>query len=119
MNAKSLIKLLWIGVVFLAVASTAAFAQVSTVRGTVVDENGEALPGVSILVKGTQVGTMTEPDGNFVLTGIPSGSKTLVISFIGMVTQEVAIQPNVSVVLQADSEALEEAVVTIAYGAAK
>ena len=119
MNAKSLIKLLWTGVVFLAVASTAAFAQVSTVRGTVVDENGEALPGVSILVKGTQVGTMTEPDGNFVLTGIPSGSKTLVISFIGMVTQEVAIQPNVSVVLQADSEALEEAVVTIAYGAAK
>ena len=119
MNAKSLIKLLWGGLVFLALASTTAFAQVSTVRGIVTDENREALPGVSILVKDTQVGTMTETDGTFVLTGIPSGSKTLVISFIGMVTQEVAIQPNVNIVLQADSEALEEAVVTIAYGAAK
>ena len=119
MKTKSLIKLLWAGLVFLAFAGTTAFAQVSTVRGAVIDENGEALPGVSILVKGTQVGTMTDPNGSFVLTGIPSGAKTLVFSFIGMITQEVAIQPNVNVVLQADSEALEEAVVTIAYGAAK
>lgn len=119
MNTKSLIKFLWGAIMSIVLASTTAFAQVSTVRGTVVDENGEALPGVSILVKDTQVGTMTQLDGNFVLTGIPSGSKTLVISFIGMVTQEVAIQPVVNIVMYADSEALEEAVVTIAYGAAK
>ena len=119
MNAKFLSKLLWSGVLFVVLATGTAFAQVSTVRGKITDEHGEALPGVSILVKGTQVGTMTEPDGNFVLTGIPGNAKTLVVSFIGMVTQEVAIQPVVNVVLYADSEALDEAVVTIAYGAAK
>ena len=118
MNAKFLTKLLG-GALFLVLTCGSAFAQVTTVRGTVTDEEGEALPGVSILVKGTQVGTMTEANGTFVLSGIPSGSKSLIISFIGMVTQEVLIQPVVNVVLQADSEALEEAVVTIAYGAAK
>ncbi|MBQ6912211.1 MAG: carboxypeptidase-like regulatory domain-containing protein [Bacteroidales bacterium] len=67
MDTKSLIKFLWGAIMSIVLASTTAFAQVSTVRGTVVDENGEALPGVSILVKDTQVGTMTQLDGNFVL----------------------------------------------------
>ena len=102
----------------LVLAST-AFAQVSSVRGTVRDENGDPLPGVSILVKGTRVGTVTDIDGTFNLRGIPANAQTLVISFIGMETVEVPVQPTVNVVLYADSEALEEAVVTIAYGAAK
>ena len=119
MNAKFLTKLSLIGIFLLSLISVTAFAQVSTVRGTITDENGDALPGVSIIVKGTQTGTMTETNGTFVLSGIPSGAKSLVISFIGMVTQEVAIQPVVNIVMYADSEALEEAVVTIAYGAAK
>ena len=101
----------------LVIAST-AFAQ-STVRGSVQDENGEPLAGVSILVKGTQVGTVTDIDGTFNLRGVPANAQTLVISFIGMETQEVPVQPNVFVVMYPDSEALEEAVVTIAYGAAK
>ena len=119
MSAKSLMRFLWGSVLALAFAGTTAFAQVSTVKGTVSDENGDPLVGVSIIVKGTQVGTMTEANGSFVLTGIPANSKTLLVSFIGMVTKEIPIQANVNVVLEADSEALEEAVVTIAYGAAK
>ena len=103
---------------FAAIAST-AFAQVSTVRGSVKDDTGEPLAGVSVLVKGTQVGTVTDIDGTFLLRGVPASGKTLVISFIGMETQEVPVQPEVNVVLYPDSEALEEAVVTIAYGAAK
>ena len=102
----------------LVIAST-AFAQVSTSRGTVLDENGEPLPGVSVLVKGTQIGTVTDIDGTFTLRGIPAGASTLVISFIGMETQEVPVAPTVNVVMAPDSEALEEAIVTIAYGAAK
>ena len=103
---------------FAAIAST-AFAQVSTVRGSVKDDTGEPLAGVSVLVKGTQVGTVTDMDGTFLLHGVPASGKTLVFSFIGMETQEVPVQPTVNVILYPDSEALEEAVVTIAYGAAK
>ncbi len=102
----------------LLVLASTAFAQ-STVRGSVKDENGEPLAGVSILAKGTQVGTVTDVNGTFLLRGIPANAQTLVISFIGMETVEVPVQPNVDVVLYPDSEALEEAVVTIAYGAAK
>ena len=101
----------------LVLAST-AFAQ-TTVRGSVKDDTGEPLAGVSILVKGTSVGTVTDVDGTFNLRGVPANAQTLVISFIGMETLEVPVQPNVNVVMYPDSEALEEAVVTIAYGAAK
>ena len=102
----------------LVVLASTAFAQ-STVRGSVKDENGEPLAGVSVLVKGTQVGAVTDIDGTFLLRGIPASAQTLVISFIGMETLEVPVAPNVNVVMYPDSEALEEAVVTIAYGAAK
>ena len=102
----------------LLVLASTAFAQ-STVRGSVKDENGEPLAGVSVLVKGTRVGAVTDIDGTFLLRGVPANAQTLVISFIGMETIEVPVQPNVNVVLYPDSEALEEAVVTIAYGAAK
>ena len=102
----------------LVVLASTAFAQ-STVRGSVKDENGEPLAGVSVLVKGTQVGTVSDIDGTFLLRGVPASAQTLVISFIGMETAEVPVQPNVDVILYADSEALEEAIVTIAYGAAK
>ena len=111
-------RLLLFLVAFAAIAST-AIAQVSVVRGSVQDENGEPLAGVSILVKGTQVGTVTDIDGTFNLRGIPANAQTLVVSFIGMETLEIPVQPQVFVTMSPDSEALEEAVVTIAYGAAK
>lgn len=94
-------------------------AQVSKVTGNVTsEEDGLPVVGASVLVKGTTVGTVTDIDGNFTLTNVPSSAKTLVISFIGMQTQEVAVQPQVKVSLRSDAESLDE-VVVVAYGTAK
>ena len=94
-------------------------AQVTKVTGTVIsEEDGLPVVGASILVKGTAVGTVTDMDGKFQLPNVPSSAKTLVISFIGMATQEVAIKPNLNITLKPDTETLEE-VVVVAYGTAK
>ena len=97
------------------------FAQApSTIRGNVTfDEDGQPLPGVSVFIQGTQVGSVTDIDGNYVITNVPSSARVLVFSFIGMETQELPVAAIVNAVLSSDSEALQEAVVTIAYGAAK
>ena len=88
-------------------------AQVSKVTGNVTsDEDGLPVVGASVLVKGTTVGTVTDIDGNFTLSNVPSSAETLVISFIGLESQEVKIQPVVKVVLHSDSEVLDEVVVT-------
>ena len=94
-------------------------AQVSKVTGTVTShEDGLPVVGASVLVKGTQVGTVTDIDGNFTITNVPSSAGTLVVSFIGMKTQEVAIKPVVNVTLHSDTEVLDE-VMVVAYGTAK
>ncbi|MEM9326584.1 MAG: SusC/RagA family TonB-linked outer membrane protein, partial [Bacteroidota bacterium] len=100
---------LWLG------APAQALSQ--TVTGTVTDE-GEALPGVSILVKGTTQGTITDIDGKYSIQA--PGDATLIVSFVGYVTQEVAVngRSNLDVVLEADIAQLEE-VVVIGYGTAK
>lgn len=91
-------------------------AQISKVTGNVTsEEDGLPIVGASVLVKGTTVGTVTDIDGNFTLTNVPSSAKTLVISYIGMQTQEVAIKSNVKVLLKSDAQALDEVVVT-GYG---
>ena len=60
-------------------------AQISKVTGNVTsEEDGLPVVGASVLVKGTTVGTVTDIDGNFTLTNVPSSAGTLVISFIGM-----------------------------------
>ncbi|WP_223816183.1 SusC/RagA family TonB-linked outer membrane protein [Adhaeribacter rhizoryzae] len=91
-------------------------AQSTAVSGTIKGENGEGLPGVTVLVKGTTNGTATNPDGGFTLN-VPNGTGTLVISFIGYVTQEVPInnRTTVNVTLAPDAKALEE-VVVVGYG---
>ena len=94
-------------------------AQVSKVTGTVTShEDGLPVVGASVLVKGTTVGTVTDIDGNFTITNVPSSAGTLVVSFIGMKTQEVAVKPVVNVILHSDSEMLDEVVVT-GYGVQK
>lgn len=88
-----------------------------TVRGKVIDENGVGLPGVNVVLKGTFIGTSTEPDGSFAIE-VPDGEQVLVISFVGYVTLEVAVSPTktfINVKLQPDIESLEE-VVVIGYG---
>ena len=74
------------------------------------------MPGASVQVQGTSQGTITDLDGNFTLT-VPQGA-TLVVSFIGYKTQEVAAAPSVIITLQDDAELLGE-VVVIGYGTAK
>ncbi len=100
---------LWLFMVGIAVAQR-------TVSGTVTEESGETLIGVSVLVKGTSTGTVTDLDGAYSLS-VPEGSDILVFSYTGFGTQEVAIG-NLSVVdliLDPSAAILDEVIVT-AYG---
>lgn len=85
------------------------------VKGQVTDAKGESLPGVSVKIKGTAIGTSTDVDGRYSLT-VPDNS-TLVFTYIGYLTQEIAVNGriNIDVKLQADTRSLEE-VVVIGYG---
>ncbi|GAA6258028.1 TonB-dependent receptor [Bacteroides sp. f07] len=97
-----------------------AMAQVSQATGVVVSlENNEPIVGASVLVKGTTLGTITDIDGRYKIDGIPTNAKTLVISFVGMKTQELAIKNGEQkVTMQSDSEMIDE-VVVVAYGTRK
>ena len=89
-------------------------AQTKNITGTVISgDDGEPVIGASVVVKGnTTVGTITDYDGNFNLS-VPNDAKTLVISYIGMLTQEVAASSShVRVVLKSDTQQLDELVVT-------
>lgn len=83
------------------------------VQGTVVDEAGEPIIGATVLVKGTNQGTVTDVDGSFTLTAPADG--TLVVSYVGYATKEVPVSPNVRVVLSEETSMLEEVIVT-AFG---
>lgn len=95
-------------------------AQTREVSGVVVSgEDNFPLPGVSILVKGTTTGTVTDVDGNFRIS-VPSESSVLVFSFIGFVSQEVVVgsQSTLSVLLSPDTKSLQE-VIVVGYGEQK
>ncbi len=87
-----------------------------TVTGRVTSEDGMVLPGVTVIVKGTSVGTVTDGNGQYSLN-VPEGNDVLVYSFIGMNPQEITIgnQSTINVVMLADVIGLEE-VVVIGYG---
>jgi len=92
-------------------------AQTQTVTGTVTgSEDGEPIPGVSVFVKDTNVGTVTQPNGTYSLD-VPEDAETIVFSFVGMQTQEVPFegQSNIDVALVSESFAMDE-VVVVAYG---
>ena len=94
-------------------------AQTQTITGVVIsEEDGQPVIGASVLVKGTQLGTITGVDGDFTLPNVPSSAKTLQVSYIGMQTQEVGIKPNVKIIMKPDTEMLEE-VMVVAFGTAK
>ena len=88
-------------------------------KGRVVDQNGDAVIGASIQVKGTTVGVITDFDGKFTLTNVPE-SGTIEISFVGYKTVNVAVkgQSTIKVILEEDTETLEE-VVVVGYGVQK
>ena len=96
---------------------TAVMAQNTKVTGQVLDENGEPVIGASVVVKGTTIGTVTDFDGNFTLD-VPSNGKHLEISYVGMKKVEVGVSSRVKAVLESDSHALDEVVVT-GYGVQK
>lgn len=94
------------------------FAQKTTVTGVVYDQRNESIIGASILVKGTSIGTITNFDGKFTVEASPSD--VLVVSYIGMNTQEVPVgaAKNFRIVLIDNVLALEE-VVVVGYGSVK
>ena len=91
-------------------------AQQLTVTGQVVDAQSEPLIGVSVLEKGSSMGTVTDMDGNFTLT--TTVGRTLQFSYVGYKTQDVRAAATMKVVLQEDNEVLDE-VVVIGYGSVK
>ena len=92
------------------------FQQQKSVSGKVTDSSGAPLPGVSVVVKGTTTGTITDVDGKFSLTKIPENAP-LQFSFVGMKTQEVPVggKNNINVVLEEESIGLGE-VIAVGYG---
>jgi TonB-linked SusC/RagA family outer membrane protein len=88
-------------------------------KGKIVDSKGNAIPGITVLVKGTTIGTITNVDGYFSIQ-VPLEAKFLVCSFVGMKTQEIQIgsSMNYNIVMEEESVGLDE-VVAIGYGAQK
>jgi len=102
-----------------AVVSHATGAQQRTVSGTVTDDSGLPLPGVTVLVKGTTRGTVTNADGNYTLANIPENA-ILVFSFVGMRAQEIEVgtQTSINVIMEDETIGIEE-VVAVGYGTQK
>ncbi|MBB6328879.1 TonB-linked SusC/RagA family outer membrane protein [Algoriphagus iocasae] len=97
-------------------ANLSAFAQSSNVTGTVKDETGEVVPGATVMVKGTQVGTVTDIDGVFNIQAAPGS--ILVVSFIGYTPSEVAVQSGQTtydITINTSMSDLSE-VVVVGYG---
>jgi TonB-linked SusC/RagA family outer membrane protein len=99
--------------------SIQAVMQARTIKGQILDETGESMIGVSVLVKGTTVGTVTDFDGNYTLE-VPGGKGVLEISYIGYKTKEITIGNNsqINIKMEPDTQALDE-VVVIGYGTVK
>jgi len=99
--------------------SEASELQQVTVSGTVTDQSGEPVIGVSVVIKGTTIGTLTDVSGRYTIPNVPPNS-TLSFTFIGMTPQEIALsgRTRIDVVMQELVTALEE-VVVIGYGTQK
>lgn len=90
-----------------------------TIKGIVLDEKGERLPGATIVIKGTKIGIATDNNGEFKLTFVPIDSTVLVVSFVGMIPQEVRISNDpkndgkpLSISLKEEKKEMEEVVIT-------
>jgi TonB-linked SusC/RagA family outer membrane protein len=94
-------------------------AQQNAVSGAVTDKTGAPLPGVTVFIKGTTQGTITNADGTYLISNLPTNA-TLVFSFVGMRTQEVSVgnQTRISIVMEEEAYGIEE-VVAVGYGTQK
>lgn len=111
--------MLMLFVVSVLTAGATALQQQKVIRGKVTGESGEPVPGASVVVKGTTVGTITDPDGKFSFSA-PANAQTLEISFVGMTSQLIPIgnQTEFNIVLKEETKGLEE-VVVVGYGVQK
>ena len=109
----------WLTFVMLIMSIINVNAQNIAVTGSVTDSKGEPLIGVTTIVKGTTTGTVTDVDGKFSLSKVPANG-TLVFSFVGMQSQEIAVggKTIINVTLKEDAIALDE-VVAVGYGTMK
>ncbi|AIZ63658.1 membrane protein [Hymenobacter sp. DG25B] len=116
-------KLLFL-LLFLCTGFTSAFAQTGSISGRVVDEKAQGLPGVTVLIEGTSLGTSTNSDGQFSIQNIPAGPHVVIASFVGFTTtrRNVTVQAGqnsaLDVNLAENTTLLNEAVV-IGYGTAR
>ena len=95
-----------------------AIAQNVQVKGLVVDESNEPIPGVSVRVKGNAaIGAVTGVNGTFSIE-VPSSAQVLIFKYLGTIDQEVDISPDMKVILKASTALLDE-VVVVAYGTSK
>lgn len=96
--------------------SLGSYAQQRTLSGKVTDQTGASIPGVTVVVKGTTTGTVTNLDGNYTLQ-VPADAATLVFSYVGMIAQEVPIgtQTTINVTMEPDMVGVGE-VVVVGYG---
>ena len=123
--SNGIFKTMALALMLIMVHGTAAFAgsgtalQEKSVSGKVIDNNGESLPGVSVLVKGTTTGTITDVNGEFTLKNVIP-ENILVFSFIGMETQEIQVgdKTRFEIIMETSSIGIEE-VVAIGYGTMK
>ena len=111
-------RFLWVFILMMLVSAGPLLAQSKSVTGTVTSDSGETMPGVSILIKGTTVGTTTDIDGNYTISA--SEGSTLIFSFIGMESKEVMINSSnvYDVALKTDFSQLDE-VLVVGYGTTK
>lgn len=110
------------GILFLVIflmMTVVSYAQTKSITGTVLDEEGLTVPGATVVLKGSTNGTITDYDGNFSLS-VSEDAKTLVVSFVGMETQEVAIagKSTFKVNLKNSAIGLDE-VIAVGYGVQK
>lgn len=116
---RKLIFYLTITLLTATILTQGAIAQTRYLNGTVKDENGNALSAATVSVKNSKVSTVTGPDGNFKLT-LPGNAKRIVVSFVGMQTEEFGIPASglLNAVLKQSASSLSD-VVVIAYGTVK
>ncbi len=100
-------------------APSVSVQEKGKITGLVTSSDGEPIPGVSIVVKGTTIGTVSDINGGFSLS-VPEDATTLVFSFVGMLSQEVKIEGKsvINVIMQEDVQGLDE-VVVVGYGTQK
>jgi len=95
---------------------TSVLQQQNSISGQVSDTSGGSLPGVSVVVKGTTIGTITDADGNYTLANVPSNA-TIIFSFVGLKPQEIKVdgKSKINVTLVEETIGLDE-VVAVGYG---